>query len=523
MATTDVSVAASVRPDVEAKAKVSVVAGGIVAAILLAMMPMRLAAYAHDALIQLEGAWRIHQGMQIHEGVHTPMGALYPYLLVLGIWLFGPMPHAFLVPALLPLPLVCWLGWTILRPRFGPRTTALLTLFLVAILVGPTCLGDPVAFGINWQRTTFGMQYNRVIWPFATLLGALCLIPPRAVGETSQRREALLIGLLLGICFFGKVNYFLGGAILALIALFRCRDRGIFVGWATLGFAGVTIFFAALNVPLGSYLYDLWDLGRAQSTLDRLQQVGVLVGVNFEYLVVIGAIRFALGNRGRGWLMTAAIILVGYGVVVGSANYQERVLPPLILALFAVAEHMRREAWPGGDLTRIARVISVGYAGGLVLFTGLAFFPAYAYLPEIAHGQWPGVTENAHAPFYLGSLVPEGSASEATVRLTDKQANACDRLFRKGAVVYRLGWYNVLPVLRQAPSPRGLLWYHGGRTVTRETLPPPSRELQGVDGIVWPKNVDKEDELIIEAYKGYVTQYFVLLDADETASYWRRR
>ena len=100
-----------------------VVGGTAVLFLLLALMPLRLSAYAHDAMIQLEGSWRMEQGLRIHDGVHTPMGALYPLLLQFGIKLFGPLPRAFLVPALLPLPLLAWGGWRVFRPRFSARTT----------------------------------------------------------------------------------------------------------------------------------------------------------------------------------------------------------------------------------------------------------------------------------------------------------------------------------------------------------------------------------------------------------------
>jgi hypothetical protein len=524
MAAVDMSVPAVSEADTARRAARWVIAGSALGFVLLAFMPMRLAAYAHDALIQLEGAWRLEQGMRIHDGVHTPMGALYPLLLQLGIKVFGPMPRAFLVPALLPLPFVAWGGWTILRTRFSPRTAALLTLFLVAVLLGPTCLGDPEQFGENWLRTTFGMQYNRVFWPFATLLAAICLIPRRnAPTPRESRLEGVLAGILLALCFFGKVNFFVAGVPVVLVAAWLNRADRRWLAYVAGGFVAVTAVFVALGVPLLAYLGDIGALSRAQSLKDRASQVAYLSFVNLEYVVAIVAAVFALREKGRAWLPFAALIMLGYGIVITSANYQEHVIPPLVLALFALAEYTRRDESGGRDLRKIAGTVSSAIAAGWIGFTLLSFLPPYASLPAVLRGRPQGVTAEAYSPFLRASIVGDGSASAPVVQVMDKEAEACDRLFGKKARVFRMGWYNVLPVLRQAPSPSGLLWYHDGRTVTRKTLPPPERELKGVDGIVWPVELEATDQLIVNEYGPYISQYFVPLDSDEFATYWRRR
>ena len=524
MAEKDARLPALTAQEIERVSAFLYVLGCLFLASLAAFMPMRMSVYAHDALIQLEGAWRIHQGLRIHEGVHTPMGALYPYLLALGIQFVGPLPQAFLVPALLPLPLLAWLSWLVFRPRFGPKTTVLVSLLMVAILVGPTCLGDPVDFLNNWTRTTFGMQYNRTIWPFASLLAILALVPPRLPREKRERRiEALIAGLLLAICFFGKVNYFVGGVLVIGVGWWRTRHQ---LGTASLGlisFVAVVLVFVALNVPMRAYLSDLIVLGRAQSAADRAKQVFVLIGVNLEYVLTVAALWFANRKSPDRWLMNMSVLLVVFGVLVASANYQERMIPTMLLALFVLAEHVRRQPQPHRILRRISGNLAAVFGAGWIATTIASFVPAYALLPQLTGSGWPGITTYAHSGFYRSAIVPAGSDAQPVVESTDRQARACDRLFGKSAVVYHMGWYNVMPVLREAPSPRGLLWYHGGRTVTRETLPPPDRELAGVDGIVWPRIVDREDTLIVEAYRSYVTQYFVPLDADDTASYWRRR
>ncbi|MGV3614010.1 MAG: hypothetical protein ACO1SV_01625 [Fimbriimonas sp.] len=501
-----------------------VVAGSILAFLLLAFMPHRLAAYAHDALIQLEGAWRLEQGMRIHDGVHTPMGALYPLLLQLGIKLFGPMPRAFLVPVLLSLPFVAWGGWTIFRPRFSSRTAALLTLLLVAVLIGPTCLGDPVQFQENWLRTTFGMQYNRVFWPFATLLATVCLVTRRAPPSPRElRTDGVVAGLLLGLCFFGKVNFFVAGLPVVLTAIWLHRADRRWVAYVAAGFAAVTVVFMLLGVPLLAYLGDLTVLSRAQSLRDRAGQLLILTLVNVAYIVGIAGVMFALRGKGRAWLPYAALGMAGYGILITSANYQEHLIPPLVVALFVLAEHTRRDKGTGRDLRRLTGAVSVTVAVGWIGFTLLSFLPPYAALPALLRNEAVGVTAGAYSPFFRASQVGEGAATERIVRMMDKQARACDRLFGKKARVFRVGWYNVLPVLRQAPSPSGLLWYHDGRTVTRKTLPPPERELKGVDGIVWPTELEETDQLVAEEYKLYISQFFVPMDTDDTATYWRRR
>lgn len=501
-----------------------VVWGSLTFFLLLAFMPPRMAAYAHDALIQLEGAWRLEQGMRIHDGMHTPMGALYPLLLQLGVKIFGPMPRAFLVPGLLPLPFVAWGGWTIFRVRFGPRTAALLTLFLVAILVGPTCLGDPELFHENWLRTTFGMQYNRVFWPFATLLAAVCLVTRRIEPTAREvRGDAIWAGVLLGLCFFGKVNFFIAGLPVVATAAWLNRADRRWSMYAAGGFAAVTLVFVAFGVPIFAYLGDLSVLSRAQSLQDRAQQILVLIMVNLAYVVGIGAVLLGLRGQGRTWLPIAGMVMGGYGILITSANYQEHVIPPLVVALFVLAEHTRRHESTGRELRRMTEAASVSVTLWWIGSTLFSFLPPYWSLPAVWRGERTGVTANAYSAFLRATIVPEGSAPEPVVKLMDKQARTSDRLFGRKARVFRVGWYNVLPVLRQSPSPSGLLWYHDGRTVTQKTLPPPQGELKGVDGIIWPTELEETDQLIAKEYKLYISQFFVPLDTDDTATYWRRR
>lgn len=511
--------------DVVRRSILWVVGGSVLAFLLLAFMPPRLAAYVHDALIQLEGAWRLEQGMRIHDGMHTPMGALYPLLLQLGIKLFGPMPRAFLVPALLPLPFVAWGGWRIFSTRFGPRTAALLTLFLVAVLVGPTCLGDPELFHENWLRTTFGMQYNRVFWPFATLLAAVCLVPRRVEPTARESRgDAIWAGVLLALCFFGKVNFFIAGLPVVAIAAWLNRADRRWLAYAAGGFAAVTLVFVAFGVPLLAYLGDLSVLSRAQSLQDRAQQIVILMMVNLAYVIGIAIFFMALRGQGPRWLPLAAVVMGGYGILITSANYQEHLIPPLVVALFVLAEHTRRDEFgQGRELRRMTEAASVAVTLWWIGVTLFSFFPPYWDLPAYLRREPLGVTANASSPFLRASIIPEGSPPDPIVRVMDKQARNATRLFGKNARVFRVGWYNVIPVLRQAPSPSGLLWYHDGRTVTRKTLPPPQRELKNVDGIIWPVQLEETDQLIAREYARYISQFFVPLDTDDTATYWRRR
>lgn len=525
MAVADIRTPAiSARLQALGEARLAVIGGTVVGFLLLLCMPARLSAYPHDALIQLEGAWRLAQGQQIHANMHTPMGALYPLLLELGVRLFGPLPRAFLVPVLLPLPVLVWASWRVFSVRFSPWASAALCLMIVSILVGPTCLGDPVAFGQNWLRTTFGMQYNRLFWPFATLLAAVCLMPRRVSPSAHQVREdGIFAGVMLGFCFFGKVNFFIAGAPLVAVAFWRCSDRVSWLKGFALSLAAVFAGFWVLNVPIADYLADLRLLTKAQSPVDRLRQIGILAAVNIESVIGIVAVVGALRDRRRTWLPVVAVILLVYGIFVTSANYQERAIPTMVLAIFVLREHFHRLDTVGSDTRRMADKIAYASAGGWIAWTLLSFCAPYGMAVDAMLGRPSVAIPNLYSPYYRASLIPVGSAAEAIVLQTDKQAKKCDELFGKKAIVFRVGWYDVLPVLRQAPSPSGLLWYHNGRTVTRETLPPALRELKGVDGVVWPREPDENDQMLVEEYGPIIQKYFVPLAADDTATYWRRR
>ena len=166
-----------------------------------------------DLLFNLEGAWSLWNGQQLHAQVHDPLGIVTFGLTVLGFHIAGIGPRAFLVGEALYAFAMLAVAICIVPRRMPPVAAAIATLYVVLLVLVPTNLGDPI------QTYSFAMSYNRLGWSALTLLFVVLFLPPR--GESGAWLDVGIVFLLSVLLFYLKITYFAVsvGAIVAAILL----------------------------------------------------------------------------------------------------------------------------------------------------------------------------------------------------------------------------------------------------------------------------------------------------------------
>src|SRR4051812_26490144 len=136
--------------------------------LLLAGLPMLAAAWAllgsgyvlsremtWDLLFNLTGAWHLANGHVPHVDFHDPAGELDPLLTLLGLWLVGPTPLAFVAGSLVWAFATFAAAGVAAARRLPLVPAAIFTVFVCLLVAMPANVGDPP------DAYSFAMSYNR--------------------------------------------------------------------------------------------------------------------------------------------------------------------------------------------------------------------------------------------------------------------------------------------------------------------------------------------------------------------------
>lgn len=450
----------------------------IVAAALLLAVPVRATRYLWETFIAMEGGWRLVQGMRIGDEMRSPLGPGYFAPIAGAIRVVGRDAHA-----------LTWVGFGfallagpltggIVAHRVGGRWPLLAALAMTALCLAPTCLGDPEGRVLSIPfESTYGMQYNRVLWALAGPAAFALVVP----GRRESVAEALLIGLVFGWAFVTKANYAIAALPLAAFGWVR-RDRS---RWFLLrGAIGASIGIAAFLPfvdPLG-YVEDLRRVGASQSPGILLKSVLSRIARHGEFYVaagvVFGALRFRVPTGARADFFAAGL-LWGYGIFVSAVNYQHTGAPVFAFGLLTIAIALARESAPSRSV-RISRA-----AAGLAFGASLLSDVIGIAVPVVAEATGEREVGPRKAPPLIARMRLPATEPMLTVTGATRSV-AFFRFLPRPMTIYVLQDHNFLPVLMGWPSPGGTLWFDEGHVSALATMPDFEREFRGSEAVFLP-------------------------------------
>jgi hypothetical protein len=479
-----------------------------------------------DAAILLEGGWRLYQGQRPHTDFYSPLGVVPLLMTASGMWLLGPDDRALQTGYTLLFPLATFAAWALARRRF-PAFPA----FLFAALIGVLLVGMR-SLNVAYWFASYAMQYNRLGWVLFCLLALTLLVPPRMPPSRRQEwLEGIAIGVLLALLAFTKVNYVVMGLALlvASVLLFGVAWR-TFVGLLIGGTAATLALLAYLHFDAAAIIGDLRMLSGAQKLPERLRDLGEVTARNAPWLVLLVLLVILLSQPSRReeadraafpwprWVL-AALLLVGVGLVICSANSQHLDIPTFGFAALILVEGFRRRHVPAtsgnelpADSRRTFLLASLAAAGlvGMILLTDLAsivYSFSWPFRPtEIAqaiaidserlpHLRMQKLDDDRKDPRPVEQAILEGPKEQEHFFAAYQYGawvNDALALLRKhvkpDSRVVVFDWINPFSFALGLASPRGdALWWHYGRVMDENHHPPAERILHDATLVIVPR------------------------------------
>lgn len=520
----------------------------VLAYALVLVVPGRLVVYdmPMDALIPLDGVWRMHFGQRPHVDFATPIGDLY-YLLhrVAAWWTGADDPTVLAVTnALVGLPVFA-LAWLATRERL-PEPLRVITATTIALAaMSPRTLDEEAS-------VSFNAMYNRWGWELAFVGLLLVLIEP---WRERRRREAwegaILVTVMLAL-FWLKVTYLalvcagLGIAVVCAPANRRLAVLGGAAGLLAVGISAVT--------PAGAaYLGDLRATAAAAADGGGLLRSSLLVPtlvVNRTSIVVLiglafGMSRAAAGDHGGavGRAALAVMGLLGFSIVVASQN-NDRTIP--LLALGALIPVVAMSRWP-----RSPTFLPILALFPALLLLGPAWSDlrtAWTFLTTSEHRGYtsneesplaglriptmraPGVPEEGMVPLVLdgtidggvfGNLRPQSWNIDSPI-IVDAGVALIEEHGLGDRKIASLTFSPIFPYYFRTEPPRGLLaWMDYGRTFGKRWDERACASLADSDVVMQPKVWLIEG--MVEEHEACLQAEFVLLDEDPLWRLWKRK
>jgi hypothetical protein len=303
---------------------------------------------AWDAILLLNGAWRICSGQIPHSDYHTPIGPL-PYLLVAaGMKIASPSMTAIPIGTVLLTCFLLPLAWRISASRLPPLFAFLYVLFSGFLLVAPR----PLGLGI--RQTSYEMIYNREADVLISLFFIILFLPRLKDTEDKPVSDGLFIGFLLALVLYCKITYFIVAiASLALGVILRWRSWTWCLAVGTAFLSVCAAAYLLFDIGLWSYFHDVTTAGRSQSMAMRITYLKHGLKINLPWLCLIvaclGLWTYFDRTSGKTWqslvgLWVTALWIMGVSMGIDAGNTSGIPDDPLFFigALIAFEQFRRR-------------------------------------------------------------------------------------------------------------------------------------------------------------------------------------
>lgn len=465
----------------------------------------------HDIMVPLAAGWATLQGAVPHIDLHGPTGGVYNIIFGIAMGLTGDARMITYAEIIIGL-ITALLATGLLAPRLPWHIGAFIGLFCAMFAMAPNDYGVTSAF------ITHLAQYNRFSIAIAMLLMLAAVLPLR--GGAAESWHSILPAMVgFGLLYETKITVALCAAAFYGAVLLLLPARRWFVLIAGCGIP-LAALIAEILVPgyTMAYAADLIDSAKASSNvvtakhnqlsyrlLDTLK-IHPFEQIQLLLVILIGAGCKIAHRRGGLSHSLLPVIVMALGALTIAQNFRHN-----NIFLIAAAALVMLDVWHltylKPQILRALRILSALSFGGLVLpyfaadLTGFGFNivrsrtdapdqarmsddpanPLYAMVVRrAAESPYCALPEQPKRQYFTGSDYADFIEDGRRLLLRETGGG--------NARVVAIQFTNPFPlVLRQPPAQGDYLWLDPQRTVSHETLGPPSKLLGNADYVMVPK------------------------------------
>jgi hypothetical protein len=486
---------------------------------------------ANDALILLDGGWRILNGQIPHRDFYLALGPLQYMIVAGGMWLTGGTPKGLSVGIAIAGACTAIWGWRIARSRM-PLVPALLVTAWLALTA--TC---PAPLDSSLNALSCSMIYNRLGY---TLL-AIVLVECAFVHQRSRFWGGVSSGAIVVLLLFLKLNFF-GAAVLLLLVTAPLRRIEFARWWGIL--AGAVAMFAMfclyLRFALSAFRADMWLAIHSRSEFLSFRRIAIelpgsgeaitlfLVTVLTVLLVAPGGIRRSPGVR----TILLACATIAMSTLLRSTNAMEtgfRLMAFWALVLVALLA----VAYPNVKEKAAIAVLALAALGGIAAQCYMDCVSMATLLKFRTPARWSqGMSIAGYNMDGLrffdnpDSDIRHGDNGRLFAMYASDGVRLLESSSQQSEKVATIGYYNPFPyVLRRKPAMGGSPWLMLGSNITTAHPPDPQRIFGDADLIMEPhyESTHENSDLLIEkAYQPYLLQHYTLVGQSEWWTLYRR-
>ena len=485
----------------------------VLAVALVAIGPTLVVLAPWDIFIDLDEAWRLHNGQVPHTDFHTPVGPLRFLLISVGMSLIGPQLNAVVVSNAIFLVIAVTLAVFVAFRRLSRLPAAAFVVFIMLMS------GAARHIGRSPDLPGYIEFYNRFGWALICIVSLQLFFPRRRNLIRLPLIEGVVMGATIAALFYMKITY----AVVALVALaVACwRDpqlRNSRMLGAAAGAAALvaTAMWVSTGVSLLAYLGDISDaaraqtlsrrLGSARSTLKKGAPFVALTLGTWVALVGVPAHRREIPWRtavGSGGIFA---FLVASGVLVAFWNTGEGAEIPLLVVagMWVLAEHGRRSSVeertvqeranrPRHDIRLLIAMSSVIVTGSWIAFQDAASIALTATGREYRVSGAPSAQRFNAAPL-ADYVIPSNvdwvteiwRSAQLPGRINDGLALLRSHITTDDSVM-TVGFSNVFPYALGTRPPRGVpVFLDLDNNLSELRHPDPDSLFADVDFVVIP-------------------------------------
>jgi hypothetical protein len=488
--------------------------------------------FGKDALVLLDGGWRLLNGQVPYRDFYLALGPLEYMITAGGMYLTHNSPQGIAIGNVaFGITIGIW-GWLLSRRRMPAVPALIVTAWLILTATSPTPLG------CSWKVMSCAMIYNRHGY---ALLG-IVLLECAFASERSRFWGGVSSGIALILLAFLKLNFF-GVAFLLLLATVPVRREEMQRALGML--AGIACTAAAfgfyLRFAISAFLADMLIAARARgSSLSFSGMIGDITGsADMATLAVITVVAALLVSRGKLWQRHAVRLMLLGGIVIATADllrytnafesrfHLAKMWTAILLGLLAAAYPQAKEKMA------IFAVIAFGMGG-----IATQFFLDAASVRTLLRYQAPSVRamgativgDGMERLRFYDSDDTGGDSSVDNNHFYVACVNDGLALLARSSTpeesVLTLGFHNPFSyLLRRKPAVGGSPFLLVGNSIGTTQLLEPSRLFGNADLIMlphYPSSHLRSDLWIENAYQPYLSQHFSFVASTQWWSLYRR-